>query len=100
MSHWGFLWTPRWLGYLTLVLVFAVVCSLLGAWQFDRRGEAQLEISRIDANYDGDARPFDAVLPGLDRFDDDDKWSQVEVTGEYLESEQLLVRGRPYGGHV
>lgn len=99
MSRWSFLWTPRWLGYLALVLVFAVVCSLLGAWQFARRGEAQLEISRIDANYDGAARDIRDVLPTLDAFDDDDKWSAVRVTGEYLTSEQLLVRGRPYGGH-
>ncbi|HRN28437.1 MAG TPA: SURF1 family protein, partial [Terrimesophilobacter sp.] len=99
MTRWSFLWTPRWLGYLSLVLVFAVVCSLLGAWQFARRGEAQLEISRIDANYDGTARDIRVALPTLDAFDENDKWSKVRITGEYLASESMLVRGRPYGGH-
>lgn len=100
MSRWSFLWSPRWLGYLTLVIVFAVVCSMLGAWQFDRRAEARVEIDRIDTNYDGPARPIDELLTTREHFDPDDKWAKVEVTGEYLDDEQLLVRGRPYGGHI
>lgn len=100
MIRWSFLWTPRWLGYLALVIVFAIVCSMLGAWQFARRGEAQLEISRIDANYDGAVRPLGEALPLLDSFNEDDTWSKVRLSGEYLPDEQVLVRGRPYGGRI
>ena len=37
MSRWSFLRSPRWAGYLALVIVFAVVCSALGSWQLNRR---------------------------------------------------------------
>lgn len=100
MKRWSFLWSPRWLGYLSLVLVFAVVCSLLGAWQFDRRGEARTEIDRIDSNYDSRPVAIETLLPELDSFDHDDKWSTVVLTGEYLVGEQMLVRGRPFNGRV
>lgn len=100
MTRWNFLWSPRWLGYLSLVLVFAVICSLLGAWQFARRGEARTEIDRIDANYDAQAVPIGSLLPKLDSFDDDAKWSPVLLEGEYVVDEQLLVRGRPFNGRA
>lgn len=100
MTRWSFLWSPRWLGYLALVLVFAVICSLLGAWQFARRGEARTEIERIDANYDAPAVPITSLLPTLDSFDDDTKWSPVLIEGHYLVGEQMLVRGRPFNGRA
>src|SRR6218665_1159512 len=40
-GQWRFLISRRWAGYLSLTIVFAVVCSLLGLWQFARRAEAQ-----------------------------------------------------------
>src|SRR6218665_2081385 len=62
-GQWRFLISRRWAGYLSLTIVFAVVCSLLGLWQFARRAEAQAEIARINANYDSPAVPVSEVLP-------------------------------------
>ncbi len=92
---WGFLRSKRWAGYTGLVVVFSIVCALLGQWQFDRRAQARAEIARIDANYANAALPLEEVLPSLDAYsDDDDKWQTVEMTGEY-EERVLLVRNRP-----
>lgn len=88
----------RWGGYLALVVVFAVACGLLSWWQWARRAEAVAEIDRVTANYDAPAVPVDEVLPELDAWDIDDRWRPVELTGQYLVEDQLLVRNRPYSG--
>ncbi|WP_168627253.1 MULTISPECIES: SURF1 family protein [unclassified Cryobacterium] len=98
MSGWRFAFTGRWFGWLALAIVFAIVCSFLGTWQLNRRAEAQAEITRIDNNYASEPRPLDEVLPTLDSFDESQKWTPVEMTGQYLADEELLVRNRPQSG--
>ncbi len=98
MTRWGFTLSRRWLGYLALVVAFAVACTLLSVWQLSRREEARAEIDRVEANWDSEPLPLAEVLPSLDAFESDQKWTPVVVTGRYLESEQLLARGRPLGG--
>ena len=98
MSGWAFAISKRWFGYLALVIVFAIVCCLLGFWQLSRRADARVEIDRIDANYASEPTPIGDVLESLDDFDASEKWKPVEVTGRYLSDEQVLVRNRPYNG--
>ncbi|QCR19239.1 SURF1 family cytochrome oxidase biogenesis protein [Agrococcus sp. SGAir0287] len=86
--------TRRWLGYLALVVLFATVCVALGTWQWHRREEALAAIARLDANYDEPAVPLEDVLEEPDDYEIDQQWTVVEVTGEYLVDEQLLLRGR------
>lgn len=99
MKGWRFAFTRRWLGYLALVVVFAVACVFLSMWQLARRDEARAEIERVETNWESAPRPIDDVLPALDSFDDQDKWMPVSLSGEYLSDEQLLVRGRPMDGN-
>lgn len=98
MSEWSFLRSPRWGGYLALVVLFAVVCCALGTWQLNRRAEALAEVARIDANYDADAVPVDEALPDLAGFDVEQRWQVVALSGEYLADEEVVVRNRPFGG--
>jgi cytochrome oxidase assembly protein ShyY1 len=98
VNAWRFALTRRWAGYLTLAIVFAIVCVLLCLWQLNRRAEARAEIDRIDANYSSQAVPIDEALSSLDSFDDAQKWKPVVVTGTYLTDLQTLVRNRPYNG--
>lgn len=98
MRGWKFAFGRRWLGYLALAIAFAVGCSLLASWQFDRRDEAVAKIERIEQNYHAEARPIAEVLAGPDAFDVDQEWTPVILTGEYLHDEQLLARNRPLGG--
>jgi cytochrome oxidase assembly protein ShyY1 len=85
----------RWGGYLALVIVFAVACGLLSSWQWSRRAEAVAEIAKVEANYDAPPAQLGELLPELDSADDAVEWRPVELTGEYLVDEQLLVRNRP-----
>lgn len=98
MKGWGFALSRRWLGYVTLVVVFSVACVGLSSWQLARRDEARAEIERVETNWDSRPRPVTEVLPTLDSFDDDSKWMPVALTGRYLANDELLARGRPYNG--
>ena len=99
MKGWGFTLSRRWIGYLALVVVFAIACSFLAMWQLARREEARQEIERVETNWESPPRELTEVLPTLESFDADDKWMPVTMSGRYLSSDQLLVRGRPMDGN-
>ncbi|CAN5154362.1 SURF1 family protein [soil metagenome] len=99
MAAWTFALSRRWLGYLALVVVFAVACAGLAAWQLARRDEARAEIARVEQNWEAAPRPLAEVLPHLEAFQPDDKWARVTLTGRYLADEELLARGRPLDGN-
>ena len=91
---------PRWLGYIALAVVFAIVCCLLGVWQWNRREEALEALDRLASNYDREPVPVTDALPTLDAYDPDQQWTPVRLEGEYLLDEQLLLRGRWQAGQV
>ncbi|KQV25054.1 MULTISPECIES: SURF1 family protein [unclassified Microcella] len=88
----------RWLGWLGLTALFAVVCVGLAQWQWQRRLEAVAEIRVVAANWDAAPVPLTEALPETDVLDPDLEWQPVELVGEYLVDEQLLVRARPLNG--
>ena len=91
---WSFLRSRRWFGYYALIVVFSIVCVMLGNWQFDRRAGAQAEIARIDNNYDASPVSLEEALGDRDAFDvDRNKWQQVEMTGTYV-GDPYLARNR------
>ncbi|MET0481274.1 MAG: SURF1 family protein [Mycetocola sp.] len=98
MKNWRFALSRRWFGYLAVALVFAVVCVLLSNWQLSRLEEKRLSNSRVIDNYDAAPVPLTDVLDDEDSWHDDATWTPVEVTGSYLEDEQVLVRNRPRNG--
>lgn len=99
MNGWRFALSRRWLGYLALVVVFAIACVFLSMWQLARREETRVAIERVEINWDAEPVAIDEVLPRLEAFDPADTWQPVAVAGRYLADEQLLVRGRPYAGN-
>lgn len=88
----------RWGGYIVLVIVFAIACGLLSWWQWSRRADAVAEIQRIETNYDATPRSVTDVLPEVGSWKVKDEWLPVELHGQYLPDQQLLVRNRPYNG--
>lgn len=91
---------PRWLGYVALAVVFAIVCCFLAVWQWNRREEALTAIDRLESNYDRAPSAVADVLPEPSAFDPDQQWRPVLLEGEYLLDEQLLLRGRWRRGQV
>ena len=100
MSRYRFLLTPTWLGWLGICVLFAVACVFLGQWQIDRREASLEEINHIVSNYDEDPIPY---AEGRDLFNaagEEDEWTVVELRGEYLDQDSLLVRNRGHNGSV
>ena len=99
MRGWHFAFNRRWFGYLAAALAFALACVLLSQWQFARRDEAVIEITRIVDNYESTPIAVAEALPDIDSFDEGDKWLPVVLEGEYLVESQVLARNRPYNGN-
>lgn len=91
---------PRWLGYFALAVVFAVITSLFGLWQWDRREQAVAEIDRVATNYDLASVPFGDILPAGVSWNDDFRWRSVVIEGRYRSEDTTLVRTRPRIGQV
>ncbi|KQQ95293.1 sortase [Leifsonia sp. Leaf325] len=98
MTGWSFAFSRRWIGYLALVVVFALVCVSLGVWQIARRAEALAEIDRVESNWSAEPVALDDALTELDSFDISQKYLPVTMTGVYLSDDQRLVRNRPRDG--
>ena len=94
------LFTRRWLGYLALTVTFAVIASLFGMWQWDRRGQAVAAIEKVNANYDQAPVALSTELSAGSLDADAREWVPVSLTGTYLTEEQVLVRTRPRSGEV
>lgn len=93
----GLLRRPRWLGYLTLALVFAVVAASLGVWQWGRYEEKAERRDQVEANYEQDPVQLEQVRHRLEpELDPQDTWLRVSATGEYAAQHQHLVRNRPH----
>lgn len=100
MSLWKVVFSTKWLVALSLTVVFAIITTIFGLWQWDRRGQAVAEIERVENNWDAPAVPIEELLVPTQGFDNDLKWRPVVLNGEYVTEHQLLVRTRPRGGQV
>lgn len=87
---------PRWLLYLALALVFAVVTAMLGMWQWDRHEGRVERRDIVQANYFGDPRPLVEVLRPGQPLPAAQQWTRVTAVGTYDAAGQQLVRNRPH----
>jgi cytochrome oxidase assembly protein ShyY1 len=94
------LFTPRWLSYLALTAVFAVVASMFGLWQWDRRTQAVSAITVLEANWAATPIPLEQWSGLSDSLPLANEWQPVFLQGEYVEEGQLLARTRPRSGQV
>ncbi len=92
--------TKRWLGYLSLTIAFAVVSSMFGMWQWDRRGQAVAAMEKVESHFDRTPVPLEDLLSAQPSLDTGDEWIPVIVKGHYLGEEMVLVRTRPRSGAV
>ena len=88
----------KWLGYLGVVVVFAVVCGFLAHWQWSRHEEKTAVVHQLEQRYDAAPVPLDEAVPALDSYDPALEWQPVSMTGTYAADETLLVRNRPLNG--
>lgn len=97
MSRWGFLRTRRWVGVAAIAVVVAVVCVLLGIWQWNRHEDRAAANDLVNTNYDLPPAPLADVADGA--VPADAVWRSVELEGSYV-GEQVTVRNRPVDGNA
>ncbi|QTE30736.1 SURF1 family cytochrome oxidase biogenesis protein [Pengzhenrongella sicca] len=86
----------RTLGLVALAIALAVVCGLLGRWQWQRHVARDAVIAGIEASYDATPVPLDELLAGPDAaLAGGDVWRPVTVVGHYDTAHTALLRNRP-----
>lgn len=88
----------RWGAYVLVAIAFAIACFFLSQWQFDRNETRATQIALVEQNYDAEPVPLADVVGDDGRFDPVNEWRPVELRGDYLADQQVLVRNRPHGG--
>jgi cytochrome oxidase assembly protein ShyY1 len=89
----------RWAPWLALVVLFAIATTLLSWWQFSRREERVEKINQVIENYEAEAIEladvsWSQITAGLRA----DEWKPVNLEGNYLPADAILVRNRPLSG--
>ena len=82
---------------LALAVAFAVVCVLLGRWQWGRYEDKVTRAAAITTHYTAAPVPLESMLGRLP-LAESDEWTRVSTTGRYAVRQQLLVRNRALSG--
>ncbi len=96
-----FLISRQWLGGLAFAVAAAMVCVLLGWWQWTRLQDRRDRNAVVIANYDAEPVALSDVLaPGQleTTLATDLQWRPVRVQGQYLPQATTLIRNRPLDG--
>ena len=88
----------RWTGWFLVACTFALACVGLASWQIERRYEAVSKIERIASNYDLEKISFEEVSSLSGDAVVAYEWRKVELSGNYLVNDTLLVRNRAIAG--
>jgi cytochrome oxidase assembly protein ShyY1 len=89
-----FLASTRWVGWLLMVMVFAIVCAALSWWQWDRRAEVSAENKQVAANWDATPQEGEDAVALFSDLPSDKEFLPVRLRGEYLSDATLFVRQR------
>ena len=97
-DRWRFLVSGSWIGWFLFACAVAVVCWMLGQWQFHRRDEVRAVNAKVTANYDAAPKSYEELKGAFRHLDPVQEWSQVRLTGRYVPEKQLIVRNRTNDG--
>ena len=100
MGAYRFLLTGKWIGWFLLACAAAAVSVNLAGWQMDRNEHLSGENTKIEQNYDASPLSGAEAVGQFAAHDPSLTWHPVELTGQYLPEDQVLVRNRPQDGRV
>ena len=96
---WRTFLTPGWVIAAVLAVAFSwFAITWLSPWQLGKDHDIKERNERIEAAYEQDPVPLDAVVRDDGTVDPNDEWTRVTLTGHYQGSNEVLLRMRPVGG--
>lgn len=97
--QWRFLLRPGWVALTAVVICFAVAAfTLLAPWQFRRAAERADRNTAIERSFSIPPQPLRGVLAAHAAPTQATEWRQVQITGHYLPSAEMVVRLRTVQG--
>lgn len=100
IAAYSFLFSGRWIAWFLLCCLGAALCLYLGSWQMARADAMTARNDLIVNNYDAAALTGQEGAHQFSDFDPAQQWRPVELTGEYLADQTLLVRNRAHNGVI
>jgi cytochrome oxidase assembly protein ShyY1 len=95
VSAYKFLLTPKWI-VITLVCIFMLPAfQALSNWQWHRLQDRQIVNAEIQAQINKEPVPITELIveaDGAKSVPEDSQWRTVEITGVWLQDNQVLVR--------
>ncbi len=88
----------RALGLIAAAVGIALVCTVLGLWQWHRHEARAAAIAVVEANYGADPVPLGDVLVPGEPLGAGEEWRSVRLTGRYDADAAVLLRNRPVEG--
>lgn len=97
--RWRLLLRPGWVALTAVVVCFTVAAfSLLAPWQFRRAEQRAERNAAIESSLRTAPQPLRSVLATHAEPSQGTEWRQVQITGHYLPSAELVVRLRTVQG--
>jgi cytochrome oxidase assembly protein ShyY1 len=93
-----FLFTPRWMGLLVVVVVLGYTCVRLSEWQFHRYQERKDSNTVVRTNLAARPAPVASLLSTTAEPASNREWRTVTATGHYDAAHQLAVLYQTRGG--
>lgn len=88
--------TPGWLITVVLVVAFSYAAfSFLAPWQLNKDDAVVARNEQIEAAYDNDPVPVTQVMGDGGAITQEQEWTRVTATGQYLAEDEVLLRLRP-----
>jgi cytochrome oxidase assembly protein ShyY1 len=100
LTGWQFLRTWRWIGFITLAIIFALLCAGLATWQFDRGRGASADNRLWSDNFAQDTVPLTQALPTLDAYRPGQVWRAVSMHGTWDAQKQFYLRNSILSGNT
>ena len=98
MRAWGFLVSRRWILFAITVCLLAWAAWWLGEWQFDRLEERKARNAIIERNETAPPTDVTDVMPREGTLTAQDEWRTITATGDYDETDTVIVRYRSRDG--
>ncbi|MEJ7794747.1 MAG: SURF1 family protein [Nocardioides sp.] len=98
MRSWGFLLSRRWVLFAITVALLAWAAWWLGGWQFDRLEDRKARNAIIERNEAAPPADVTDVMPREGTVTAQDEWRTITATGDYDETDTVIVRYRSRDG--